>query len=1593
MQKLLNKLIAVIVVAMLASVNFMPVVSYATSTAQDTKTSEENVEFNATINNDYNALLDVAEQGNLVLNIKVSGTGYLKNSTVTLENNNFEIIDNGELNVKSINGNVIELDEVNTGKMLNVSLPIKLGKEARVSEDILGRDSTVTLNAIYVNENGKERKIKKTLTEHLEWNAELKELAEQNLVRYIKFDENKTMISFKIKEGIEDNKMPVQSKEIIVNVPVLENKQPSNVIVIGTGITYSYENGKVTIKKENKPDSEGKIKWDSQDEYMITYIYDVQAEKTSIESNVSVKAQVKGNAVETTINNAFELNEKIGEFVEIEAFGTDEINKGYMYTNLKNEQNNYETGFEVRLRANVGFKDVLDTIKMQESDPMFNGKIASNSITDKKVRIDKDNLTEILGENGTIKVIAEDGTELGTLSKDNLELEVNQKLISIETSKVEKEGDLEVIISKVINSNRSFSREEIASFTELTTNAVVEGYKEGNVNSSKKIAKSAKLAEPTSTAQIDINVDNLSTVVKNEDVILTTTLDTKKISNALYTNAKLNITLPKEVKEINIKEANLIYEDELVLNNLKVNGNVISFTLDGTQTKYSSQATANGTVIRLVTDITLDNLAPTTEGTITLDYSNEATGEINQVQENIGIVAPTGFVTTNSLEVNGEKVTAQEGEEKISKIQANDTEKNVTISGTIVNNLGHEATGVTILGTLPTRGNKDANENDLGSNFDTKLNSAVNVNGLEANVLYSENANETVDGSSWTNAYNENSKAYKIIANGPVEQISSMTFDYSIKVPENLQYGNTAKSTYAVYYNNNAEQGQSQNVVLAKAVGLTTGEIPEIKLEPIVTEFTTGTQIQNNGQVKEGKIIKYRLNVKNDGKDVANNVKVNINLPTGIVPVNETRSMTDVPKYTNDYNTKTLSFTIDVLNIGETKTVEYTLAIVQIVTGAENEATEQKIMATVTADKLEENVTSQITVRVVKGDIETLATSNKTNKVISVGDTVKYSVEIRNANYEAKNNVTAKVSIPSQFKLVNVLNNENTEYSYDEASHTLTYKGGTLKSGATNGFVINLEVVNSKNDEQISITGSVTCEGIEGESKINTVSYKTAQNFVTASLSSNIPEGNMGDNDDLEYYIDVKNNSSEKIRVTVKDTIASALGVLSYEVQDANGTKQKDIGASDILVSLDIEASQTARLTIITSPYMLQKGRVEDIQNVATVTYGENTINTNTLTHKIVGTSENSAGSSTEPSGKPGSGNEDIDDVVTKEGTYKVSGTAWLDANIDGRKEQAEERISGLTVRLYDKQTGNVAKDVDGKELVTTTNSSGTYIFVNVNPGSYIVVVEIDGLNYGVTSYKVANISDSENSDFVTTKMNEKEVATTDTIVIDNANIYNIDLGLVKNRIFDLDINKTITRITVTNTKAETKVYNQNDLSVAKVELATANAEFATVLIEYKISIENKGQVSGYAKSIVDYIPEGMTFSSELNSSWYLGQDGNAYNTSLANTLINPGETVVVNLVLSRKMTGENTGTVRNTAEIAMSYNEYGLEDTDANSGNTQDVVDDKSSADVVIGMATGKEIASFTGITLGILAILGIAIYEIKKHIINKMYNFIERS
>ena len=127
-------------------------------------------------------------------------------------------------------------------------------------------------------------------------------------------------------------------------------------------------------------------------------------------------------------------------------------------------------------------------------------------------------------------------------------------------------------------------------------------------------------------------------------------------------------------------------------------------------------------------------------------------------------------------------------------------------------------------------------------------------------------------------------------------------------------------------------------------------------------------------------------------------------------------------------------------------------------------------------------------------------------------------------------------------------------------------------------------------------------------------------------------------------------------------------------------------------------------------------------------------------------------------------------------------------------------------------------------------------------------------------------------------------------------------------------------------------------------------------------------------------MPNDLKFSSELNKDWYQTQEG-VYNASLANDIINPGESREVTLTLTKSMTENNVGLINNTAEIDEAYNELGLTDINSTPGNRTNGENDMGSADVLLGIRTGG--AVYIGITIGTILFLGViatAIIVIRK-------------
>ena len=158
----------------------------------------------------------------------------------------------------------------------------------------------------------------------------------------------------------------------------------------------------------------------------------------------------------------------------------------------------------------------------------------------------------------------------------------------------------------------------------------------------------------------------------------------------------------------------------------------------------------------------------------------------------------------------------------------------------------------------------------------------------------------------------------------------------------------------------------------------------------------------------------------------------------------------------------------------------------------------------------------------------------------------------------------------------------------------------------------------------------------------------------------------------------------------------------------------------------------------------------------------------------------------------------------------------------------------------------------------------------------------------------------------------------------------------------------------------------------------------STVRLEYKIAVKNEGTISGYVRKIADYMPQDLIFNSDLNSDWYLGDDGNLYSTKFINKLLKPGETAEIKLILEKKMTNENVGTIINVAEIYEATNDEGVEDINSIPGDKLENQNDMSKVEVLIVTSTGT-IILYTTLAIVVITILGFGFYKIKKVTLNK--------
>ena len=213
------------------------------------------------------------------------------------------------------------------------------------------------------------------------------------------------------------------------------------------------------------------------------------------------------------------------------------------------------------------------------------------------------------------------------------------------------------------------------------------------------------------------------------------------------------------------------------------------------------------------------------------------------------------------------------------------------------------------------------------------------------------------------------------------------------------------------------------------------------------------------------------------------------------------------------------------------------------------------------------------------------------------------------------------------------------------------------------------------------------------------------------------------------------------------------------------------------------------------------------------------------------------------------------------------------------------------------------------------------------------------------------------------------------------------DIENVKVEYFDLSLLKFVSKVIVIEDGKETVTetgYNghEDPEPVVKVELHRNSLNDVIVKFGYGITITNEGDIPGYATEITDYVPEGLRFEAADNPLW-TDEGNNVISTKqLENTLLQPGESATIEVILTWINSEDNLNEKTNTAEISEDDNPYDVPDRDSVPDNEIPGEDDIDIAKVILLVSTGAPRTYFM-LTLGLLTIVLVGVILIKKFVL----------
>ena len=1601
----------------------------------------------------------------LKITLGLKNKGYLKNAKVDikdLSNQHFQIRENVVLSeyVQSIEENKIRFRQINGQTEATVYIPIELKEEEQVDIAKLQSGVELVLTCTNVTEDGEEEILTRSVRPVLDISDDMDLIVESETEKFIPYiieGRREALVQLRVAMGTTtNNNLPIKDTELVIPIPQIEGTTIKDVNVqslstgftngklngdvIFTGENWSFQEGNVQINVNN-PENNGKYQKNNGDDiYIISYIYEnIPEELNNVETTINAKANIFTSVGEkqitTSLEKEYDLSHANSNIVTYSVLRkTQQVSKGYLYANANAEETEYIVEYDNSIDINISRPDLVKAVQINEQEEYFvideNNKYptqneAGENTYYERIRLNKQNLDSIIGEGGNLEVLLENGTSLITIDKNTEDDGDGYLTISFGENKIgriiikinnpEGEGILSLVATKAI-AKVNYEKVDFSLFKSIEEEFIgLAEIEEGIVTELGSEKIETELKETSTNAQVSLSRSDISTLVENEDVGITITLNNGSEISDMYKNPVFEIVFPSEIEDVTLKDMNLLYgNDELDISNIEILKNeldqvVLRVTLSGMQTKYTMEA-ESGTTIVLKVDIKAKIYSASKQEEIQMNYYNEdATNYDEQSEEwkmmqegssyrlipnqgknstRINIKAPDGFANIQVISnyKEGAELTSINKSLMEDTIETFADAKQADMRMVLINNTDEELKDVSILGRTMFSGNKSIiNEEDLGTNIVAPMTSNIlgENNTFTQSIYYSENGEATQDldlpENGWTQEIEDyrNVKSFLIFVNEPIKIGDVLGYSYNFEIPEQLGNNIDIVGTYATTYTGTKTKG----TIEADKIKLSTGDVPELEVETI-------SDTDTNSAV-EGQIITYTVKVTNVGRSVSTNTVVNVTIPEGTTYIENGKLQPDVEE---------IQLEVGDIRPGTTEEVEYQVQV-DSRTVEEDEQNVETIIEgdnNVEADGLKEPIYMDIPITDIEdAEINISATGKVSSSIIGANEDLAYQIHIYNPKEEEYKDCEVKVVIPEGLDFDNayiapdIKEGENPTIinaNYDENSREVTWKIDSLKNAEI--LMLNLKTTEIEESEKdIVIYATVSSPNLNRKYTSNEVKYTLAKSIIDYNFSTNTNNQFIKEGDSIQYVLNVNNigllyNGTLELSSSIPDYY-KVIGVSVIKEDSSNSV----IPSQDLSLDLSLAGGESAQVildcvvndlpdnndNVLTQNSWTITGngietiKTENVKNIIQQNYNiENNIDEEEIQNYIITEeAERENRSENEEQIMPLEVNKTSNEPSIQE-SYKITGRAFNDINNNGEFDDQEEGMANIVAKLCDTKTQKIVAQ-------TSTNTIGEYLFDNIIPGEYYVKFEYDNTKYILSQYKKQGVKSNKNSDAIISNYK----AVTDRIVVSDTSISDINIGLVRSGIFDLDLDVNVNQITVQNNE-ETINYNMENSKLAKVDINPKTVTDTNVYIRYTLTVSNKGEIEGYAKQIVNYVPDGLEFDSTLNPTWYQGIDGKLYTDELQDTILQPGESKTITLILIKQMNEENTGLINNIFEINKSFNNYAIEDIDSFAGNGAENEDDMANADVIIGIQTGGNVINVMLISVTLITLL-VALYVVK--------------